>query len=175
MKLLLKAWKHIPFSKNLRTLFLRIVNDQFLIGVTGVIFNSNNKILLLKHTYRKTAWSLPGGYLQAKEHPREGLVREIKEETGFKVTVIKHLKTRTTRQGRIDICYFGKYQSGKFKKSDEVTKYKFVSATHLPKLIDDQYEQIEEALESKKEHDFRKNIQIVKNFVPTLLKKLFLV
>jgi hypothetical protein len=92
MKLLLKAWKHVPFGKTLRSLFLRTVNDQFLIGVTGVIFNNKNEILLLKHTYRKTAWSLPGGYLQASEHPREGLAREIKEGLVLKSKLLSILK-----------------------------------------------------------------------------------
>lgn len=173
MKTLLKIWKHVPFNKSLRTFFLRTINDQFLIGVTGVIFNDKNEILLLKHTYRKTAWSLPGGYLQAKEHPRQGLAREIKEETGFTVKIIKYIKTRTNNDGRIDLCYFGKYKSGRFKKSDEVIKYKFAPVSELPKLIDDQYEQIAEALATKKEHDFKKRIVIAKNFFPSLIKKIF--
>lgn len=171
MKLLLKAWKHVPFGKTLRSLFLRTVNDQFLIGVTGVIFNNKNEILLLKHTYRKTAWSLPGGYLQANEHPREGLAREIKEETNFNVKILKFIKSRTNREGRIDLCYFGKFKSGTFKKSEEVVNYKFVSPQDLPKLLDDQYKQIKEGVEAKKDHDFKRRVSAVTNFIPNMLQR----
>jgi ADP-ribose pyrophosphatase YjhB (NUDIX family) len=155
----------------LRSFILRRTNDQFLIGVTGVIFNEKNQVLLLKHTYRKTAWSLPGGYLQANEHPREGLAREIKEETNFTVTVLKFIKSRTNREGRIDLCYFGKFKSGKFKKSAEVIDYRFVSPQELPKLLDDQYKQIKEGLETKKDHDFKRRLEAVSSFVPNLFQR----
>lgn len=173
MSLLLKLWKHVPFGKKIRSFILRQANDQFLIGVTGVIFDKHNHVLLLKHTYRKTPWSLPGGYLQTKEHPREGIAREIKEETGFTVSIIKFIKSGTNRHGSIDLCYVGKYKSGTFKKSDEVSHYKFVPVSKLPKLIDDQYDQITEALKTKKTHDFNKRVKDIKNFVPNVLRKFF--
>ena len=65
---------------------MNLVQDQFLVGVTGVIFNEKNEVLLFKHTYRKQSWSLPGGYLKAGEHPAEALEREIKEESGLVVS-----------------------------------------------------------------------------------------
>ena len=65
---------------------MRRVNDQFLVGVTGIFFNDKNQVLLVKHSYRKKGrWSLLGGYLKAGEHPKEGLEREVLEETGYKV------------------------------------------------------------------------------------------
>lgn len=123
---------------------LRLVNDEFLIGVTGVIFNDKQELLLVKHSYRRVAWSLPGGYLQAKEHPKKGLEREIYEETNFKVHVEKILMTKHDKETpRIDMCYVGIYSKGKFKASDEVIDFGFFAKDKLPKLIDDQYKQIE--------------------------------
>lgn len=58
---------------------MRLFQSQFLIGVTGVILNDKKEVLLFKHTYRQHAWSLPGGYMQAGEHPAEALEREIKK------------------------------------------------------------------------------------------------
>lgn len=153
--MLLNIWKRLPNIQTLHSFLLRRVNDQFLIGVTGVIFNEKNEVLLLKHTYRRVPWSLPGGYLQAKEHPKAGLAREIEEETGFIVRIIRTIMTKTNHKGHLDISYFGVLVSGKFRPCDEVSHYKFVSAEKLPKLLDDQYEQITEALIRKRQYDNR--------------------
>lgn len=156
MSLLISAWKYLPLGKTLRRLGLWILNDRFLIGVTGVIFDEDNKILLLKHTYRRVAWSLPGGYLQSQEYPKTGLTREILEETGFKVKVIKIITTKTDKRGRIDLSYFGMYRSGKFTPSEEVSAYRWAPLTKLPRLLTDQYEQIHEAYRRKLEYDGHK-------------------
>lgn len=130
---------------------LRLFNDKFLIGVTGVIFNENHEVLLLKHSYRRVMWSLPGGYLQSNEHPKKGLQREIFEETNFKVFIEKIVKTSHDKNSaRLDMCYVGTFKSGKFKKSHEVTDFKFHAVKNLPKLIDDQYKQIDLAYEQYK-------------------------
>jgi 8-oxo-dGTP diphosphatase len=143
-KSFLQVWKHLALAKNLQIKLLRIVNDKFLIGVTGVIFNENHDVLLVKHSYRRVAWSLPGGYLQASEHPKKGLEREIYEETNFKVHIEKILMTKHDKDTpRIDMCYVGTYIKGKFKPSEEVVDFEFFKQDKLPKLINDQYKQIE--------------------------------
>lgn len=151
--MLLQIWKKLQLPQPLQVFLMRFANDQFLIGVTGVIFDDNNQILLLKHTYRRVAWSLPGGYLKANEHPKVGLAREIMEETGFSVKVIQIIRTQTDHKGRLDLSYFGIFDSGEFRASDEVIAYKFVDPHRLPKLLDDQYKQIDEALQRKNRYD----------------------
>lgn len=77
MKLLLaKIWRLVNITSQLQLKIMRMMNDEFLIGVTGIIFNDKNEVLLVKHTYRQIKWSLPGGYLKAREHPSEGLERK---------------------------------------------------------------------------------------------------
>jgi ADP-ribose pyrophosphatase YjhB (NUDIX family) len=90
---------------------MRMFNDQFLVGVTGIFLNEDDEVLLFKHTYRNGhRWSLPGGYIKAREHPREGLEREVKEESGMIVSADERLKLRTDREtARFDITYVGKY------------------------------------------------------------------
>lgn len=128
---------------------MRFLQDQFLIGVTGVVFNDKKEILLFKHTYRGHAWSLPGGYLKSGEHPREGLEREIKEESNFVVSIDEQLKTRTDRQtARIDICYVGKFIGGDFIPSHEVSEFGFFAKENLPLLRKNQLFLIEEAMNS---------------------------
>lgn len=151
MKLFLaKLWKALHLPKGLQLLIMRFFQDQFLIGVTGIIFNDNNEILLFRHVYRAHAWSLPGGYLKAGDHPQEGLEREILEESGLVVSADELLKTRTDRDSaRLDICYIGQLIGGDFKPSYEVAEYGFFAPDKFPLLRKNQIFLIDQALRQK--------------------------
>ncbi len=60
------------------------------IGVNAVIFNENNQILLEKRSDDNT-WGLPGGWSDMGEGPKECTIREVKEETGFEVEIVKFI------------------------------------------------------------------------------------
>ncbi len=146
-QILARFWRFFRLPKNFQLQIMRLIQDQFLIGVTGIIFNDKNEVLLFKHSYRQTRWSLPGGYLKSKEHPMEGLEREIQEESGLVVSVDEQLKTRTDRDSaRLDLCYIGKYIGGNFSPSAEVTEYGFFSFENLPIIATSQLYLIEKAI-----------------------------
>lgn len=141
-------FKKLP--KNIQLFIMRIFQNQFLVGVTGVIFNKKDEVLLFKHTYRQQAWSLPGGYLKAGEHPAEALEREIKEESGLVVSADDMLKTRTDRDGsRLDMCFVGVLIGGEFTPSHEVSAYGFFSQDTMPLLRSNQVFLIDTALKQK--------------------------
>lgn len=52
---------------------------------TGVkcILQRNNKILLIKHSYGRDLWTLPGGGVKRNESPPAAAVREVSEEVGM--------------------------------------------------------------------------------------------
>ncbi len=126
---------------------MRMIQDQFLISVTGIIFNDKEEVLLFKHSYRQTLWSLPGGYLKSKEHPQEGLEREFLEESGQTGSVDMELKTRTDRDSaRLDLCYVGTFIGGTFTPSTEVTEHGFFSFENLPVIATSQLYLIEKAI-----------------------------
>lgn len=148
--ILAKIFHALNLSKNIQLFLMRFSQDVFLVGVTGIILNENKEILLFKHTYRSHSWSLPGGYLKAGEHPREGLEREIKEESGFVVSVDENLKTRTDRDSaRLDLCYTGVLIGGEFVPTHEVSEYGFFSMDKLPLLRQNQVFLIDEVLKSQ--------------------------
>src|SRR3989344_3744617 len=133
--LLAKLWKALHLPKGIQLFIMRSFQDQFLVGVTGIILNEKKEILLFKHTYRAHSWSLPGGYLKSGEHPRESLEREMKEESGFVISVDDSLKTRTDREfARLDLCYTGTFIGGDFTPSHEVSQYGFFALEKLPLL-----------------------------------------
>ncbi len=147
MNLLAKIWKLLRLPKAVQLRIMRIIQDEFLVGATGIVFNDKNEVLLFKHTYRQREWSLPGGYIKSKEHPFEGLEREIEEESGLIVSIDKELKLRTDRKtSRLDICYIGKFMGGEFKKSAEVSEYGFYSFENLPLISQAQLLLIQEAI-----------------------------
>lgn len=148
--ILAKIWKALNLPKSSQLLAMRFIQDRFLVGVTGIILNDKNEILLFKHTYRSHAWSLPGGYLKAGEHPKEGLEREIKEESGFVVSVDESLKIRTDRDvARLDICYTGVLIGGDFISTHEVSEYGFFAPDKLPLLRKNQVFLIDEVLKQR--------------------------
>lgn len=148
--LLAKLWKALHLSKGLQLLVIRFFQARFLVGVTGIIFNDKNEILLFKHAYRSHAWSLPGGYLKSGEHPKEALEREIKEESGLVVSVDESLKTRTDRDtARLDMCYIGVLIGGDFNPTHEVSEYGFFTQDKFPLLRKNQIFLIDEALKQR--------------------------
>lgn len=145
--LLLKIWKLLRLSRNSQLFLMRRLNDQFLVGVSGIIFNDKREILLFNHTYRnKARWGLPGGYIKKGEHPKEALEREVEEESGMVISVDTRLKLRTDRDSpRIEVIYIGTFIGGDFKESKEVKAVKFFSFENLPEILPDQLYFIEKA------------------------------
>lgn len=149
-KLLAKTWRTLSLPKSVQLAVMRIFQDQFLIGVTGVIFDDKNEVLLFRHTYRSTQWSLPGGYIKAKEHPFEGLEREIQEESGLVVSVDSEHRIRADRESsRLDITLLGTYIGGDFKPSSEVIEYGFFSIDNLPQISKNQLLLIHKAIKER--------------------------
>ncbi len=145
--LLVSIYKALQLSKRFQLAIMGVIQDKFLIGVTGVVFNESKEVLLFKHAYRSHPWSLPGVYLKAKEHPKEGLEREIFEESGLVVSIDEQLKLRTDREvARLDIGYVGVLIGGVFVPSHEVIECGFFAQDKMPLLRSNQVFLINEAL-----------------------------
>src|SRR3989344_8548751 len=148
-----KVWRLLNLPKGVQLFFMRFFQNQFLVGVTGIIFNEKQEVLIFRHTYRQHSWSLPGGYMKSGKHPAEAIEREIKEESGLVVSVDESLKTRTDRTGsRLDICYIGVFIGGEFTPSKEVSEYGFFSQDAMPLLRSNQVFLIASALLQKRLH-----------------------
>lgn len=67
-------------------------NSRHLV-IDGVVINQKNEVLLVKRGiepgYGK--WALPGGYLDWDESLEEGVIREVKEETGIETKIERML------------------------------------------------------------------------------------
>jgi 8-oxo-dGTP diphosphatase len=54
------------------------------IGAAAVIVNDEGGVLLVKQTYGRLNWELPGGAGEAGESPDETVLRGVREETGWR-------------------------------------------------------------------------------------------
>jgi 8-oxo-dGTP diphosphatase len=56
-----------------------------LLGSAAVILDEQGRILLVKHSYGRLNWELPGGRAEEGESIAATAVREVREETGLEV------------------------------------------------------------------------------------------
>ncbi len=54
------------------------------LGSRAIVLNSQNQILLVKHTYQPH-WYIPGGGVKKRESAKTAVLRELKEEVGLTV------------------------------------------------------------------------------------------
>ena len=58
-----------------------------------VVLLSNGEVLLVRHTYERGIYGLPGGGLRSGEDPEAGLRREVREELGIELPALRFLGT----------------------------------------------------------------------------------
>ena len=88
--------------------------------VAGIIFIDGKIALMhrkdvLKRPEMPEYYTIPGGGLEEGETEEEGVIREIKEEFGIKVKIIKKLYEMESKKfWQKEIFFLCEYESGKF-------------------------------------------------------------
>ena len=93
-----------------------------------IIFDENNKILILKRADGDENWDLPGGHVEKGEKWEDGARRETKEETDLDVSRLKHLSDHE----EIKFYTCKKPDGGVSLQKEEHTDFKWVN----PKEVD---------------------------------------
>ncbi len=127
---------------------------------TNAIIEKDNKILLVKRSskmYMPNLYCLPGGYLDQGETIEKGILREVKEETGYDsgvVTLFRINGNPKRDKGNVDFIFLVKTLEKTGEHDKEVAEVKWFDFNDLPKKDEvafDHYENIELYLEYKKD------------------------
>ena len=105
-------------------------------SVNGIVFSQDRKKVLLVKRRDVPVWVLPGGGIDRGESPKEAVIREVKEETGYDVEIIRQvgIYSPLCRLARITHNFECKIIQGKITLSDECQGVAFFSLKSLPLL-----------------------------------------
>jgi 8-oxo-dGTP diphosphatase len=106
----------------------------FTLGAFAIIFDDDGRVLLC-HRRDMDAWNLPGGGLEPGELPDEGVIREVREETGL-VVVIDRLVGVYGKPGRSDLVFsfVCRIVGGSLCETDESDACNFYDPEKLPPI-----------------------------------------
>ncbi|MBU0660878.1 NUDIX domain-containing protein [Patescibacteria group bacterium] len=126
------------------------MKNQFTIGCFAIILNEKEEILIV-HRNDYDLWNLPGGGMDIGETPEECVIREIKEETGFKAELIKLQGIYTKKdKNTISFSFICNIIGGKATLNDEARAIEFVSLKDIPKNFSpNQKERIEDYFQDR--------------------------
>lgn len=117
-------------------------NKYTFASAPAIIRNSQGEILLAKRkdncVFYPSLWGLPGGMTEYDEKIEDSVKREVGEETGVKIKIIKrgrgiyeHLPTKECPFHIIEIPYYAKIINGTPEAKDETQEVKWFK----PKVI----------------------------------------
>jgi ADP-ribose pyrophosphatase YjhB (NUDIX family) len=59
------------------------------VGVRGAVFDDSGRILMVREVVDSHRWTLPGGWADVNQTPAQSVVREVFEESGYRVRPVK--------------------------------------------------------------------------------------
>jgi len=109
------------------------------VAAAALICDGKNVLLARRlHDPQRGLWTLPAGFVDAGEDPRDTVIRECLEETGLNVRVVSLLDVlpglEHPRGAHILIVYRAEIVSGKLVASDDADQVDFFPLNDLPPL-----------------------------------------
>ena len=125
------------------------MSKEFNIAVKALIRNERNRYLLLyrSEASRENQVDIPGGRLRPGETFEQCLKREVKEETGLNIRIIKPLRTWTQADSKLrltGITFLTQKSTGKLTLSGEHQSHEWISKKdasqrRFPKWLKDEF------------------------------------
>ncbi len=121
-----------------------------------MVLVEDGKVLLIKRAYEpfKGQWAIPGGRLEGDETAEQCAAREMKEETGFDIEIIKltGLYSDPARDPRKIIAagFLVRRIGGKMAAGDDAGEAQWFSLSDLPQLCADHEKILADAIKEIK-------------------------
>jgi 8-oxo-dGTP diphosphatase len=110
-----------------------MAHAKFMHGVSGVIFDGDGRVLLLKHRFWKgQRWGLPGGLAKYGETLGATLRREMMEEAGLEVRPVKLMRVKTTGGRLAEFIVLAEAAGVPVARSPEILEARFWDIGGLP-------------------------------------------
>ena len=100
----------------------------------AVVLNVEGKILLSRGPLR--GWEFPGGVIEASETIHDGIIREVKEETGIDMEVTKFCGFyQNINDSVCATCWLGRAVGGEFQTSNESLEVGYFTLEEVLKKV----------------------------------------
>ncbi len=111
------------------------------VPTVDIIIEINGGIVLIERKNPPFGWALPGGFVDYKESYEHAAIREAKEETGLRVTLVRQFHTysdpeRDPRQHTASTVFIARAH-GTPHGSDDALQARIFTRTSLPPLVFD--------------------------------------
>lgn len=111
------------------------------LGAAAAIFDAAGQVLLVKHSYGKLNWELPGGAAEAEESIADAAIREVSEETNLVVTADRltgiYYQLENDSHHFVFQCSIAHQGQEPLSVSEETTDCGYFSPDALPRPISD--------------------------------------
>lgn len=111
--------------------------------ITGCVIQDNNRILMVQEGQgvEKELWNIPSGRLENKEKILNAAIREVEEETGYKISISGLLGVYNFISINDDqvimFCYIGEVVGGSLRyDNNEIINVKWLSFDEIAELSD---------------------------------------
>ena len=105
-------------------------------GTMCVVVRDDGAVLIVKPRYRRH-WCLPGGFLDAGEHPALGAAREVAEETGARLQGEPTLLVTQRRWHHVEFLFSGRLDPDGWEEPTtawEISAVRWTSPTDMQRL-----------------------------------------
>ncbi len=119
--------------KRMRRLLVRLTQPSFTVSVGAVVFDKQDRVLLLNHVLRPASgWGIGGGFLDSGEQPQAAIKRELCEEVGVEIENLQFVQVWTIGN-HVEIIYRADAKTEVVApQSKEILEARWFSLNELP-------------------------------------------
>lgn len=119
--------------------------------VSALIYDDNENILIVKNIKGDSFyWSLPGGAVEGEETLEQAIIREVKEETGFKIVItglssVREMFFEERDHHALIITFHAKIIDGEININDpdnDIIEVKWADSEMVNELMPSLYERL---------------------------------